>query len=423
MCFSPDYRLLPCSRLYKGLIISLFITCIASAYAFGQQLPDVAGSWEGSSMVGKNRHANTLELEQDGEIIWGVVTAQIEGKNQRAKYKVTGTVTGNDIKLKATKFVEKKGLFWCLPTLVLDFKVDEDRLTGKWRHNVALNGCMPGTSGKFELIRTKRFAKQEVVVAKKTQKVHVDDFEGTELVKALKNRKYYALVIGVEDYQDGNIADLDHPIADAKGLIDVITSHYTFNTADITFLKNPSRTDIIQAFDRYANVVKPTDNLLIFYAGHGIWDEQLEQGFWLPKDASTKSKANWISNGTIRDYVRAIKAKHTLLIADACFSGGILKERSAFTGSRAMLEMYKLPSRKAITSGTLKTVPDKSVFIEYLLKNLRLNEYPLYSAEQLFSNFKVAVINNSPNGQVPQYGAIQNSDDEGGSFIFLKKGL
>ena len=83
--------------------------------------------------------------------------------------------------------------------------------------------------------------------------------------------------------------------------------------------------------------------------------------------------------------------------------------------------MYKLPSRKAMTSGALKTVPDKSVFIEYLIKALKSNDQPLISADQLFTTFKYNVINNSPNGQVPQYGVISQADDEGGDFIFLKK--
>jgi len=115
-----------------------------------------------------------------------------------------------------------------------------------------------------------------------------------------------------------------------------------------------------------------------------------------------------------------IKSKHTVLISDACLSGGILKERAVFENSRAILEVYKLPSRKAMTSGTLTTVPDKSVFIQYLVKNLVNNRAPLLSADQLFRNFKTAVINNSVNGQVPQYGPISQAGDEGGDFIFLR---
>ncbi len=83
--------------------------------------------------------------------------------------------------------------------------------------------------------------------------------------------------------------------------------------------------------------------------------------------------------------------------------------------------MYRLPSRKAMTSGALKTVPDKSVFIEYLIKALQFNEQPLISAEQLFTSFKYNVINNSLNGQVPQCGVISMADDEGGDSIFLKR--
>ena len=66
-------------------------------------------------------------------------------------------------------------------------------------------------------------------------------------------------------------------------------------------------------------------------------------------------------------------------------------------------------------------MPDKSVFVEYLVKRLAENKDEFLSAEQLFSSFKVAVINNSSNGQVPQFGEIRESGDEGGNFIFIKK--
>ena len=40
-------------------------------------------------------------------------------------------------------------------------------------------------------------------------------------------------------------------------------------------------------------------------------------------------------------------------------------------------------------------------------------------SESLFSSFRTAVLNNSPN--VPQYGTVQNAGDEGGDFIFILK--
>ena len=81
--------------------------------------------------------------------------------------------------------------------------------------------------------------------------------------------------------------------------------------------------------------------------------------------------------------------------------------------------IYDLPSRKAMTSGTLTEVPDESAFIRYLLSRLEENEETYLSSEELFTRIKMAVISNS--NAVPQYGDIQNVGNEGGDFIFLKR--
>jgi len=45
------------------------------------------------------------------------------------------------------------------------------------------------------------------------------------------------------------------------------------------------------------------------------------------------------------------------------------------------------------------------------------NNEKYLSSEQLFSSFRVAVINNS--NVVPQFGEIKDVGDEGGDFIFI----
>ena len=84
----------------------------------------------------------------------------------------------------------------------------------------------------------------------------------------------------------------------------------------------------------------------------------------------------------------------------------------------AIEKLFQLKSRKAITSGTLTEVPDKSVFVEYLFKRLKSNTEKYITSEQLFSEMRMAVINNSPN--IPQFGTIHNTGDEGGDFVFIK---
>ena len=232
--------------------------------------------------------------------------------------------------------------------------------------------------------------------------------------------KYYALIMGVNEYDDENINDLDEALKDAGNLYEILTKSYTFNPENVTYLQNPKNADIIIALDHYEKVITPADNFLIFYAGHGYWDERTQKGYWLPSDASRENTVNWFRNSTLTGYISGIKSRHTLVIADACFSGSIFKTRDAFGNMDMGVErLYKLPSRKAMTSGTLKEVPDKSVFLEYLSKRLVENGENYLSAEQLFFSFKTAVLNNSQT--IPQFGEISNAGDEGGDFIFIRK--
>ncbi|HLN21669.1 MAG TPA: caspase family protein [Bacteroidales bacterium] len=228
----------------------------------------------------------------------------------------------------------------------------------------------------------------------------------------------FALLIGNQNYDDPQIPELDEPVKDVNELYNVLTKDYNFNPENVITLKNSTKAEIIGKLHELRSVINPYDNLLIFYAGHGFWDEGMGVGYWLPKDAAKNNPVNWIPNTDLTNYLGAIKTKHTLLIADACFSGGIFKTRAI--GETFAIEMlYQLNSRKAITSGYLKEVPDQSVFFQYLVKNLKENTNDYISSEELFSKMKLAVMNNSPT--VPQFGTIQNVGDEGGDFIFIKR--
>jgi hypothetical protein len=231
---------------------------------------------------------------------------------------------------------------------------------------------------------------------------------------------YYALLIGIDKYSDPAIPDLDNPINDATRLEKILVSKYTFQEDQITVLKNPGSEDLIIALDELAHKITPDDNLLIFYAGHGWFDEKANIGYWLPSDAKQVNKAAWFRNSTLCDYLKEIDSKHTLLIADACFGGSIFKTRAAFPdATKAVNMLYELKSRKAMTSGTLTEVPDRSAFVKYLMERLDENTEKYLTSEQLFSSFRMAVINNSD--VVPQYGEIYNVGDEGGDFIFIRK--
>ena len=398
--------------------ISLIFLIVFGSQA---QSSNLTGVWHGTSTYLKEHTQLRYELIQEGNVISGFVFTKSQNGKDSTKAVINGKVENNSVELKGIEYVYKVGLA-CLAIADLEYKLlgKQESLIGKWKGDLSLNTCPPVVGGVISVV--KELPEQMVTKTSESSNSPKQPGDAVELamVNELSKRKFYALIIGINEYSDDAINDLENPVQDAKNLANVLIEHYSFDKENVTLLNNAKREDIINALDELTIQVTDKDNLLIFYAGHGIWSEQLNQGYWLPSDATMKSKSFWLSNSTLRDYVGGINSKHTLLISDACFSGGILKERSVYGESRAVLEMYKLPSRKAITSGTLKTVPDKSVFIEYLLKNLSSNTSTLLSADQLFRSFKTAVINNSPNGQVPQYGPISQAGDEGGDFIFLR---
>lgn len=239
--------------------------------------------------------------------------------------------------------------------------------------------------------------------------------------------KYYALVIAVKDYVDKSL-NLQNPVKDAQELISMLTSNYSFQPSDITFLKNPTREQILIAFELLGSKLTPEDNVLIFFAGHGKWNDRINQGYWLPADARMSSTVGLISNSEIKDQIHSLNNRHTLLISDACFSGTFLT-RSAENQpvsainqpDRAILNSYNKKSRTAITSANKTVVSDNSVFIHYLLVSLKKNQHKYLSVFDLFSDIRTPVMVNSPTGQEPLFGPIRETGHEGGGFIFIRK--
>jgi len=231
---------------------------------------------------------------------------------------------------------------------------------------------------------------------------------------------FYALLIAEQEYADPSIGALTEPLKDANLLKKVLLDNYTFEEKDVSLLKDPTFEEIEVAFEGLTHKVTPKDYVLIFYAGHGYYDDQTNIGYWLPSDAQKKNKAKWFRNSALVENVGAIKSKHTLLIADACFSGQIFKTRAPFNnGSIDIFNLMKRPSRKAMTSGSLTTVPDVSVFMKYLLRTLSENQNKYLPSEDLFDEIRLAMKANSTTK--PLYGEIQNVGDEGGNFVFIRK--
>jgi len=239
--------------------------------------------------------------------------------------------------------------------------------------------------------------------------------------------KYYALIVGVDKYS-GTWPALQNAVNDAKAIEALMKSKYQFESIITLYNESATRANIIKEFEWLDENVKPEDNVLIYYSGHGEFKKALNKGYWVPVDATTASTTGFISNSDIQTYLTGIQSKHTLLISDACFSGDIFRGNTISVPFEESEKYYKevhgLASRQAMTSGGIEPVMDggkdgHSVFAYYFLKTLSENQSKYFDAGQLYNKIKIPVINNSE--QSPKLAPIKDSGDEGGQFIFIKK--
>lgn len=241
----------------------------------------------------------------------------------------------------------------------------------------------------------------------------------------------YALIIGNDDYK--SLPKLKTAVADAKAVAGVLKTRYAFDDKTVKLLINADRSTILRELARLRRTLGADDRLLVYYAGHGQIDQAANEGFWLPVDAVADGDDTWVSNSDLRRNLRAMAARHVLIVADSCFSGTLTRAApdmrdgidQAKGTDRYFAGIDSKFSRKVITSGGFEPVADSgsgqhSVFAHYFLRALNENALPYVTSFELFNSLARAVTNNSQ--QRPEYGIIAQAGDEGaGDFTFILK--
>lgn len=229
--------------------------------------------------------------------------------------------------------------------------------------------------------------------------------------------KYYALVIGEQNYQF--LPKLKTAAKDAKDVSHMLKKRYGF---EVTTLEDATRRDILLALSDYRQKLTDNDNLLIYYAGHGWLDEKADTGYWIPVEAVEGNRVDWISMATLTSSVRALEAKHVLIVADSCFSGKLARGFMGQDKSANYLErIAQKRTRVVLTSGGLEPVLDgggkggHSVFAATFLEALEENN-DIMDGSTLFTKIRRPVMLKAQ--QVPEYSDIRLAGHEGGDFIF-----
>jgi Caspase domain len=248
---------------------------------------------------------------------------------------------------------------------------------------------------------------------------------------------YHALVIGNNQYTKGWPA-LQTAVSDAKRMAEVLRNKYGFQ---VKLINDADRYATLSALNAYRQTLTESDNLLIFYAGHGQIDAGTGAAYWVPVDGEPKNNANWIAATEVTNMLRAMKAKNILIVADACYAGAFTyhtipvakSDLDAAERTTALGAMSARKSRTILTSGGNEPVLDSSdgkhsLFAAELLPLLEQNKQPL-EASRIFMALAVRVhesANKLTNGavsseysnQVPYYAALEHAGHELGDFVF-----
>ena len=237
----------------------------------------------------------------------------------------------------------------------------------------------------------------------------------------MNNKENRLVIIGIDEYVNASHKKLDNAVLDVKRFEKVLSERYNFCLEQSITNSEATRANIIDKLDDLKEYIAPSDNLIIYYAGHGNQDPITKQGYWIPTEANDRI-SSFIPNQTILDTIKKIDAKHILLISDSCFSGSLITNSRSISTSKTNQELDKLKSRWIFTSGGEETVKDgisgkgspfSNCVNEYLEKNKSIE----FSAKEFFDEVIQALqgkISYHPRAEE----FVECPGHEGGQMIF-----
>jgi hypothetical protein len=261
----------------------------------------------------------------------------------------------------------------------------------------------------------------------------IDDLERL----AVQGEKY-ALVIGNQNYIEESYNDLETPHSDAAAVAKLLRERFDFKTSiqsptgstiDLVLLDARQR-QIQSTIRLLRNRLGQESTLLVYYAGHGVYQEDIDRAYWLPVDAVPDQDYTWIKATDITDTLKQIPSRNILVVADSCYSGAMAKRDVSELGSldesrrKALLKAAMRKSRILIASGATEPVLDggggeHSVFARAFIAALAGMDKEIFSSQEIYSQFIYPMVHGNER-QEPQHKELEQSGHEGGDVIFWR---
>jgi uncharacterized caspase-like protein len=140
--------------------------------------------------------------------------------------------------------------------------------------------------------------------------------------------KRWALIIGVDQYRDGQINALKGSVNDAHNLANALVRYAGFPQDQVIVLttdqpdeRQPTRINILTYLSNLASLVPKDGLLLVSFAGHGI--ERDGQAYLIPSDARLSHDVSLLEESAVsvtrmHDRIKAIGVGQVIVLLDAC---------------------------------------------------------------------------------------------------------
>jgi hypothetical protein len=236
----------------------------------------------------------------------------------------------------------------------------------------------------------------------------------------------FAIVIANESYK--NVESVENAANDGKIVAQYLTTTLGIPQKQVFAYTNASYGEMVDALDKMQNIAKAysgTDyNVIFYYAGHGVPDEQSHEAYLLPIDGKPGSSAVNISLSKLYSTLGNLGATTVYVMLDACFSGSLRGD-----GMLAQARGVAIKAKAAEPQGNMVVLSaaqgdetaypyqgkSHGLFTYYLLKklqessgNVTIGELSDYVIENVR---KTSVLENNGKLQTPTVRASLSSGD------------
>lgn len=204
----------------------------------------------------------------------------------------------------------------------------------------------------------------------------------------------YVVAVGIADYK--SIVDLRLPEQDAKSIAEL----YKTKTKNVMLItgRYATRARIQKALRDQFSRADGDDMVVFFFSGHGY------QGGICPYDM-TNQPSSGITYKDLRSIMKQSRARHKVVLADACFSGGIRGGGGSATASSKDSDVMLFLSSRSGETSIESPFMVNGFFTSFLLRGLRggadTNHDRKITAKELFTFVHQGVVEKSDGRQHP----------------------